>query len=159
MNGTKGRFLYGLRSWQETEKEACTKRAEHVCGLLEGNTWNKKNKDWNKTKRGWNSGVGWTEKGFGLKRDCFGLKIMFWGSKKGQHMKQKGSLKTEAEKKKKCWNKKKRRKGRRWTEQRLNRKEGKRWSGRLNEIFWAFFFPSNLLKKNYGELVCVGFNF
>ena len=38
MNGTKGRFLYDLRSWQGTEKEARTKRAKHVCELLEGNT-------------------------------------------------------------------------------------------------------------------------
>ena len=37
----------------------------------------------------------------------------------------------------------------------LKQKEREGW----NREFFSIYFPSNLLKKNYGELVCVGFNF
>ena len=112
-------------------------------------------------------------------RIVLGWKKMFLGWKKGQHVnwkenkgrkkrnkrrrwtETKGGAENETRKKKKRWNKKKRRKGRRWTEQRLNRKEGRRWTGRLNEIFWAFFFLPIFSgkKKNDGEFVYVEFNF
>ena len=95
---------------------------------------------------GWRNVLGWTENGFGLKREffwaeknVFGLKKKgnTWTEKKrkagrketkerrlkegkgGAKLLQKGALKTEPEKKrkrKKGWTKKRRRKGRCWTE-------------------------------------------
>ena len=118
MNGTKGRFLYGLRSWQETEKEARIKRAEHVCGLLEGNTWNKKNKGWNKTKRGWNSGAGWTKRqalkekrGAELKEaKRFGLWAQHGFRLKNRRLNRKWNTKLRKKKKKERWTKGKKKK-------------------------------------------------
>ena len=37
----------------------------------------------------------------------------------------------------------------------LKQKEREGW----NKEFFSIYFLSNLLRKNYGELVCVGFNF
>ena len=146
MNGTKGRFLYGLRSWQETEKEARTKRAEHVCGLLEGNTWNKKNKGWNKTKRGWNSGAGWTKRqalkekrGAELKEaKRFGLWAQHGFRLKNRRLNRKWNTKLRKKKKKNAEPKEKKKKRVRrwsWKRKRIGIEKG-RWTERAEHIIF-----------------------
>ena len=173
MNGTKGRFLYGLRSWQGTKKKARTKRAKHVCGLLEGNTWNKKNKGWNKTKRGWNSGAGWTKRqALKEKRGAElnvswteeGLKhVLGWKSILGWKIK--GN--TPKEKKKKAGRKEKTKRGG-WPGKRKEkevcsaerkRKRGLEQRKRAEQIIFQHLFSFESSQKNDGEFVYVEFDF
>ena len=110
--------------------------------------------------------LGWSKNVLGLKkyfwaeeRIVLGWKKCFWVEKKGtrelkrkgrqEEKKQKGALKNRSRKKKRHWNKKKRR---RKEEGVLN------WTEAERDLL-SILFLSNLLRKNYGELVCVGFNF
>ena len=157
MNGTKGRFLYGLRSWQETEKEARIKRAEHVCGLLEGNTWNKKNKGWNKTKRGWNSGAGWTKRqalkekrGAELKEaKRFGLWAQHGFRLKNRRLNRKWNTKLRKKKKKERWTKgKKKKEG---AALKLKEKEDWNREGALNREGWTYNFLAFIFLQIFSE--------
>ena len=110
--------------------------------------------------------LGWTEKGFGLKRK------MFLGWKKdntctekkrrsGAKEKKKGVPKQRTEKKKRKEEKghqTSREKEEKTTEEDVEQRRTRSSRGG-DERFLASICPSNLFRKNYVELVCVGFNF
>ena len=122
--------------------------------------------------------LGWTEKSFGLKQKRSGLKKVFlgwktFGLKKKSILGWKIKGNTPKEKKKKAGRKEKKKSGG-WPGNRkekrkcaaLKEKEKEGWNRErvLNKEGWidnflAFIFLRIFSEKNYGELVCVGFNF